>query len=152
MEHLELQRELTPLRDVVGKQRLTVWFPVTNIAFMATADPVPGNLPLFIQRGVHWGPVTLTFKDAAGTAINLTGYTARAIARPETGSPNSYDLEPEITVPATGTVVIEMTDEETERDWPIGDYRYDLTFTTAGQTYGPYLVGPLTVTDHPSRN
>lgn len=119
---------------------------------MSLADPVPGNLPLVIERGLHFGPLDLLFKEN-GAAVNLTGYTTRSIARTEVGSPNELNLDPVIADAAAGRIRIEFTDDETMRDFPAGKYRYNLVLvlTSSGETSPPYLAGTLDVIDQESR-
>lgn len=121
---------------------------------MATETLLPGNLPLEMRRGVTFGPITLVFRDSNGVLINLTGYTARGVARPEIPSPNQFDLEPTISAPATdGKVVIEFTDEETAQLFPAGIYNYAITLTNgSAEIFGPFVAGVLTVIDQDARS
>lgn len=114
---------------------------------------VPGNLPLKMRRGSSFGPISIFCKDGLGAAFNLTGYSAFAVARSFPLSSSSLDLSPAITPGITGEIVIEFTDEETQRDFPPGEYEYDLVLETPGGVRGaPIIAGKLTVIDENTRH
>lgn len=120
---------------------------------MPDSTLLPGPVPLTMRRGVTFGPLTFELEDANGSAVNLTGFTPRWIARPEIPSPNQYDFGPALSgTPTDGKVIITQTDEETLRDWPAGSYQHALTLEDGtGQVFGPYIAGPLTVEDQAAR-
>jgi hypothetical protein len=107
----------------------------------------PGTFNFIIDRGVKFGPFTLTCKDAtgsAGVAVNLTGWTVYADARSR-GGVFAFSLGAEITTAASGKVTIVMTDEETDA-LTAGHYTYDLVFENAsGERLGPYMSGTIEV-------
>jgi hypothetical protein len=113
----------------------------------------PGNLPMEMRRGVQFGPITLELKDPTGAAVNLTGYTPRAIARPEIPSPNSFDLGAGIIPPATdGKIQLFVDQEDTTRLFPAGLYTYAITVKDGSEEiFGPFIQGQLTVLDQPAR-
>lgn len=116
---------------------------------------LPGNLPLRIRRGVSFGPILISCQDGEGNPFNLTGYTVSALARPEIGSPNTIDLDPDITDAINGGITLEFTDEETERllrPFPPGEYVYDVVLqNSSGEKLEPSISGVLTVEDFSSR-
>jgi hypothetical protein len=120
---------------------------------MPTDTLAPGNLPLKMRRGSTFGPISILCKNAAGTAaFDLTGYTVRSIARPEFPSPNQLDLGATIETPATaGEIKILITDENTIRNFPVGEYPYDVVLESAGVRGAPTVAGILTVEDESSR-
>ena len=68
---------------------------------------------LDLEAGASYA-VTFEYKTAAGVAIDLTGYTAQAMIRQtatDEGTP-LVDVAPAIT-PATGTVLLTLTPEQT---------------------------------------
>lgn len=112
----------------------------------------PGNLPLIMRRGSTFGPISIFCKTGLGGAFDLTGYNAFMVARPEVPSPNSLNLNPSITAGVTGEIVVTKTDEQTQRDFPAGEYIYDLVLESSGGVRGaPTLAGRLTVLDDTSR-
>lgn len=114
---------------------------------------VPGNLPLKMRRGSSFGPISIFCKDGAGAPFNLTSYSVFAVARSFPLSTSPLDLHPEITAGTTGEIVIEFTDEETQRDFPTGEYEYDLILETPAGARGlPLIVGKLTVVDENTRH
>lgn len=117
------------------------------------ADPlVPGNLPLKMRRGSTFGPISIFCKDGLGAAFNLTGYAAFGVARRETQSSDTYDLQPAITAGLTGEIKIEFTDEQTIQLFPAGEYAYDLVLEAPGGVRGnPLIAGTLTVIDENTR-
>lgn len=52
---------------------------------------IPGNYDLTIVQGADLD-ITMTYKDSAGVAINLTGYTARMKIRPAVGGAELVSL------------------------------------------------------------
>lgn len=113
---------------------------------------LPGNLPLKMRRGSSFGPISIFCKDGLGAAFNLTGYSAFAVARSFPLSSSSLSLAPAITPGVTGEIVIEFTDEEIQRDFPPGEYDYDLILEAPGGERGsPLIAGRLTVVDQNTR-
>lgn len=71
-------------------------------------------------------------KDAAGAAVNLTGYTARAAVRTTpTATAVTLNLSPTIPTPANGTVLVNVSDETTATI-PAGIYYWDLVLDVPG--------------------
>lgn len=117
---------------------------------MPTLSPAP--LQLLFQRGSKVGPFTVTVQTAAGGIFALTGYSVFWTARPETESPNIYDLEPTITDAPNGVITVEFTDEEVLTNFPVGNYVHSLVLQNAtGDRLPPTIEGPLIVEDQPTR-
>ena len=82
-------------------------------------------------------------KNAAGTAIDLTGYTGRGQLRLEYTATSKYDFTVSIPLPTTGTVNVAMTAAETE-EVPKGQYVYDIEIVS-GSTVHRIVQGNATV-------
>ena len=97
-----------------------------------------GNYDLMIIQGATLDE-TFTWKDSAGVAVNLTGYTARMQIRNERGGATLYETL--TTVPtegitlggAAGTIRIERTPVQTGAyTFERGVYDIELTVTATG--------------------
>lgn len=107
----------------------------------------PGKYNFTIRQGASFSRV-LTWKDAAGVAINLTGYTARMQIRAAVGSSTVIlDLNTtngRLTLGGVaGTITMALTAVETALlDWAVAPY--DLEMVT-GATVTPLLEGYATL-------
>jgi hypothetical protein len=108
----------------------------------------PANYSMTIVRGVAFGPVEFHCKTAAGTPTPLTGCQAFAQVRVRPGAAPVADLLPQITDALGGVVTIpKLTDEQTLA-LPRGNFGWDLVVQDAsGDRLGPYVAGPLIITD-----
>lgn len=91
----------------------------------------------------------LTWKDSAGGPVNLTGYTAKMQLRP---SASSSVVLLELTETsgitlggAAGTIIIKITDEQTDTLAP-GKVKYDLKLTSPAGDDTRLLEGSLKIT------
>ena len=105
----------------------------------------PATLNLTIDKGVTWGPLVITCKDADGVVVDLTGWTAYADARVNTFLPVVFSLSPVVSDAAAGKITFSMTDEQTNV-LPDGACQYDMVLQNpAGERLGPYLTGTIQV-------
>jgi hypothetical protein len=104
----------------------------------------PGTYNISLQRRADYY-VTLQFKDAAGTAIDLTGWTVAAQAWDKTRTTKHADFAVDYTDRAAGTVKISLTDEQTALLPNEAYYDVLLTDTTGLKEY--YLEGILYVSE-----
>ena len=87
--------------------------------------------------------LSFTCKDENGTAVNLTGYTARAEVRPTISSSTiTLNLSPTIPTPANGIITISITDEVTALIEP-GAYVWGLVLVTPAGGVIPIESGPI---------
>jgi hypothetical protein len=87
--------------------------------------------------------LSFTCKDENGTAVNLTGYTARAEVRPTISSSTiTLNLSPTIPTPANGIISISITDEVTALIEP-GAYVWGLVLVTPAGGVIPIESGPI---------
>lgn len=112
----------------------------------------PGVLDIEITRGEKFY-LQLICKDGLGAIINLTGYTAVVEMRPETESPNVYDLEPTIATPANGIILIDLDSDATFTKFAVGRYTWAalLKVTATGKRDPSFLIGTCLVLDRPNR-
>jgi hypothetical protein len=100
-----------------------------------------------IFRGITFAPAVLTYTNAAGVAVDLTGYSVFAQARSEVGEALAFDLLPTISTPGTGQITIAMTAAQTE-NLVCGRYGWDLVLKSgAGAYIGPIFAGAIVVSD-----
>jgi hypothetical protein len=104
----------------------------------------PGTYNISLQRRADYY-VTLQFKDAAGTAIDLTGWTVAAQAWDKTRTTKHADFAVDYTDRASGTVKISLTDEQTAL-LPNEAY-YDVLLTDTAGLKEYYLEGILYVSE-----
>jgi hypothetical protein len=104
----------------------------------------PGTYNISLQRRADYY-VTLQFKDAAGTAIDLTGWTVAAQAWDKNRTKKYADFAVDYTDRAAGTVKISLTDEQTALLPNEAYYDVLLTDTTGLKEY--YLEGILYVSE-----
>ena len=104
----------------------------------------PGTYNISLQRRADYY-VTLQFKDAAGTAIDLTGWTVAAQAWDKTRTTKHADFAVDYTDRAAGTVKISLTDEQTAL-LPNEAY-YDVLLTDTAGLKEYYLEGILYVSE-----
>jgi hypothetical protein len=87
--------------------------------------------------------LSFTCKDENGTAVNLTGYTARAEVRPTISSSTiTLNLSPTIPTPANGIISISIADEVTSLIEP-GAYVWGLVLVTPAGGVIPIESGPI---------
>jgi hypothetical protein len=104
----------------------------------------PGTYNISLQRRADYY-VTLQFKDAAGTAIDLTGWTVAAQAWDKTRTTKHADFAVDYTDRAAGTVKISLTDEQTAL-LPNEAY-YDVLLTDTAEIKEYYLEGIIYVSE-----
>lgn len=115
-----------------------------------------GRYDITIEQGTTW-TLSLTWKDAAGTPINLTGYSARMQIRSsyEATSPLIELLSsggtPSITItPLTGVVAL-LIEEAATRTLPSGHAVYDLEMVAANNNVTRLLEGSVTISPEVTR-
>jgi hypothetical protein len=87
--------------------------------------------------------LSFSCKDENGTAVNLTGYTARAEVRPTISSSTlTLNLSPTIPTPANGVISISIADEVTALIEP-GAYVWGLVLVTPAGGVIPIESGPI---------
>ena len=107
-----------------------------------------------IDQGANWF-VTFVYKDAAGTPINITGYTAALQIR-DTYADSTTDLS--LTSPsggititgATGTIAVTATAVQTAAI-AAGNYVYDLEITSTGGIVTRLVQGKISVSPQVTR-
>ena len=104
----------------------------------------PGTYNISLQRRADYY-VTLQFKDAADTAIDLTGWTVAAQAWDKTRTTKHADFAVDYTDPVAGTVKISLTDEQTAL-LPNEAY-YDVLLTDTAEIKEYYLEGIIYVSE-----
>ena len=113
----------------------------------------PGVYDFCIYQGATFNP-TLTWKDENGTAINLTGYTARMQARVKITDTDPFiNLTTEnggITLGgAAGTVALYISAEDTADIADSGVY--DLELVSSGGEVNRLLMGNITLSKNVTR-
>jgi len=107
-----------------------------------------------IDQGANWS-VTFVYKNSAGTAINLTGYTAALQIR-DTYADSTTDLSLSspsngITITgATGTIAVTATAAQTAAI-AAGNYVYDLEITSGGGIVTRLVQGKVSVSPQVTR-
>jgi hypothetical protein len=104
----------------------------------------PGTYNISLQRRADYY-VTLQFKDATATAINLTGWTVEAQAWNQQRTTKYADFTVDYTNRATGTVKISLSDTQTAL-LPNEAY-YDVLLTDTAGLKEYYLEGILYVSE-----
>lgn len=105
----------------------------------------PARLDLHISKGITFGPVLVTCKDASGNPRNLTGWSVFADARQSLTGGVAFSLAPQIVGGAGGQVSMSFTPEQTAA-LRAGTYRWDLVLRNpGGDRLGPYLAGKVAV-------
>jgi hypothetical protein len=112
------------------------------------------NNNFVIDQGANWF-VTVVYKDSAGTAIDLTGYTAALQIR-DTYADSTTDLS--LTSPsggititgATGTIAITATAVQTAAI-AAGTYVYDLEITSSGGIVTRLIQGKISLSPQVTR-
>lgn len=112
----------------------------------------PGVLDLEIVRGEKFY-LSITCKNGLGAIVDLTGYTPVVEMRPETESPNVYDLEPAVASPATGVIIIDLDSDETFQKFVVGRFLWAalLKLTATGKRDASFLNGSCLVLDRPNQ-
>jgi hypothetical protein len=114
-----------------------------------------GKHDIIIEQGATFRRV-ITWKDANGTAINLTGYTAKMQVRERVGS-STVVLEcssanGRITLGGSaGTITIVAQDEITAPLTPMPKAVYDLELTSAGGEVTRLLRGGVEIVPEVTR-
>ena len=103
-----------------------------------------GSYNIVCDQGATFG-LSMTYKDANGTVINLTGYTARMQVRSKASAPTTILSLSSISAAgitlggAAGTIVINISASGTAALEP-GDYVYDLELVNTSSTAVTRLV------------
>lgn len=112
--------------------------------------PAPAAHNLTIVQGDDFSE-TFTFKDSAGAAINLTGYTFAAQVRPTAASAVvTATFTVAITSAAGGTITLTLARAATALLLP-GTYRWDLEWTDTLDKKRTLLNGAATVVEEVTR-
>ena len=104
----------------------------------------PGTYNISLQRRADYS-VTLQFKDATATPINLTSWTVAAQVWNKARSTKYADFTITYTNRSTGTVAIALTDEQTAL-FPDEAY-YDVLLTNPAGLKEYYLEGAIYVSE-----
>ena len=105
----------------------------------------PAQKDFTVQRRADF-PLTLTFKDGNGDAINLTGYTVAAQVYDESRSTSYGSFAVTYTNRTSGIVDIKLTDTQTTGFTP-EELKYDVLLTDPSGSKEYYLEGTIFVSE-----
>ena len=105
----------------------------------------PAQKDFTVQRRADF-PLTLSFKDGNGDAINLTGYTVAAQVYTEDRSTLYASFGVTYTNRTTGTIDIKLTDSQTATFSP-NELKYDVLLTQPNGDKFYYLEGTLYISE-----
>lgn len=112
-----------------------------------------GSYNIVCDQGATFG-LNLTYEDASGTPVNLTGYSARMQVRLKTSSPTtilSLTSGNEITLGGSaGTIVIAIS-AATTATLDAGDYVYDLELVAPSAAVTRLIQGRFRVSGEVTR-
>ena len=91
-------------------------------------------------------PLTLTFKDSTGSAINLSGYTVEGEVYNEDRTTKFADWSVVYTSRGTGVVDIKLDDTDTT-NFTLPTLFYDIQLTEPSGNKFQYLKGTLFITE-----
>lgn len=123
-------------------------FPKQAVSGVLGQEFLPSNYDLVLYRGDYF-PMTVTLKDANGTALNLTGYTAKAQIKTGFTDTLPYNFTTTIDA-ANGKVTLILTSAVSETI-PGGSYIWDFQVTDGSGNVRTYLAGDVTVYDEVTR-
>lgn len=104
----------------------------------------PGVYNISLQRRADYA-ITLQFKDSAGAAINLTGWTVEAQVWNTQRTTKYADFAVAYTNRATGTIDVSLTDTQTAT-FP-NEAQYDVLLTNPAGLKEYYLEGIMYVSE-----
>ena len=111
------------------------------------------NYQILIDQGATYS-LALTYKDANGTAINLTGYTAAMQIRTSYESASTVvsltSSSGIVITAATGLLTINITSTQTAALTP-GTYVYDLEITSGANVVTRLIQGSVMVSAEVTR-
>ena len=105
----------------------------------------PAQKDFTVQRRADF-PLTLTFKDGTGDAINLTGYTVAAEVYDESRSTSYGSFAVTYTNRTGGVIDIKLTDTQTAAFSP-NELKYDVLLTEPDGDKFYYLEGTLYISE-----
>jgi hypothetical protein len=109
---------------------------------------LPGNYDLVIYRGDYF-PISVTVRDSNDVPLNLTGYTAKAVVKPDYASATTYSFTSTITE-GTGKVDLVLPSAVSATLIP-GPYIWDFQLTDPSGNVRTYIAGDVTVYDEVSK-
>lgn len=115
-----------------------------------------GRYDITIEQGTTW-TLTITWKDATGSPVDLTGYSARMQCRTSYEAPQalvellSTGAAPRITIaPQTGQLTL-VLEETATRPLPPGHAVYDLELVAPGGNVTRLLEGSVFISPEVTR-
>ena len=105
----------------------------------------PAQKDFTVQRRADF-PLTLTFKDGNGDAINLTGYTVAAEVYDESRSTSYGSFAVTYTNRTGGVIDIKLTDTQTAAFSP-NELKYDVLLVDGSDNREYYLEGTIFVSE-----
>ena len=105
----------------------------------------PAKKNFTVQRRADF-PVRLVFKDSAGTAVNLTGFTVEAQVWNRDRSSKFADFGVTYTDRANGTIDLKLTDTQTAT-FSLNILEYDILLTDPNGDKMYYLEGTLFISE-----
>lgn len=113
--------------------------------YWSPASPLTEPTGTYAPNGAYTGTATATDHP-----VDLTGFGVQAKVRRSENATDIYiDLNPSITTPATGEITIPaITSAATGALEFVGNFKWDLVLTQAGQRFGPFIKGPFSVSDN----
>ena len=117
----------------------------TNASVTNVGSTTAATLNFTIQRRADF-PVRLIFKDSAGTAVNLTGFTVEAQVWNRERSNKFADFGVTYTDRANGTIDIKLTDTQTAT-FSLNILEYDILLTDPNGDKMYYLEGTLFISE-----
>ena len=112
-----------------------------------------GLLNITVEKGATFSK-TISLKDAAGAAINLTGATVAAKMRPYYSAEESFAFTMAITSPATAGIITWQMAAATTATIPTDETQewvYDVEVTYSGGTISRILQGAAFVSPEATR-
>lgn len=108
------------------------------------AGAMPGNYDLSIYEG-DAVKFTVTVKDATNAAVNLTGYTAKAVLKKSYVDASPVNFVCTITNPTAGVVTLYLAPATTAALDTNSGYIWDFQLTEPSGDVRTYLAGDVTV-------